>query len=64
MLIIILKKTATMQTTKKAKLKRAETIISKIVDLQTICSGWSNTDLQTAARHIRSFIEKTQNSHK
>jgi hypothetical protein len=52
-----------MRNNKNAKLKRAETIISKIVDLQTICSGWSNTDLQSAARHIRAFINQIENSH-
>jgi len=52
-----------MQNTKKSKIKRAETIISKIVDLQSLCSGWSNTDLQSAARHIRAFINQIEISH-
>ena len=45
-----------MKKTKSAKIKRAETIISKIVDLQYVNSGF-DPYLQDAARSIRKYIE-------
>lgn len=45
----------TMKRNKASKIKRAETIISKLVDLQAISNGDMN--LQTATRAVRAYIE-------
>jgi hypothetical protein len=48
-----------MKTSKSAKIKRAETIISKLVDLQALSN--QNMSLQTATRAVRYYIEKLRN---
>lgn len=53
-------KRKTMKKTKQSKINRAETIISKLVDLQAISNGDMN--LQSACRAVRAYIDNLRSS--
>jgi len=49
------------KTSKSAKIKKAETIIGKLVGLQYANNGWCPY-LQDAQRAVRNYIESIENS--
>jgi len=49
-----------MKKNKQSKINRAETIISKLVDLQAISNGDMN--LQSACRAVRAYIDNLRSS--